>query len=118
MKKFFIFVCASMFCMTSFAETVHSEDFSVETVIVEAEADFSMEAVSELTAEPNELMGPDSDGFIPKGTIYLTRVVSGIRDKFYLYNKRGVDYVSPSSNGGPYFRLERRMHIYGIDYKY
>lgn len=58
----------------------------------------------------------NSDGFIPKGTIYLTRVVSGKKDRFYLYNKRGVDYVA-SSKCGPFYRLSSRMTINGIDYK-
>lgn len=59
----------------------------------------------------------NSDGYIPKGTISLERVSSGIHDSFYLFNKGGVDYVS-TSKSGPYLRLSRRMTINYIDYKY
>lgn len=59
----------------------------------------------------------NSDGYIYKGTIYLTRVASGRQDQFYLFNKRGVDYVA-TSKSGPYYRLARRMTINNIDYKY
>ena len=58
----------------------------------------------------------NSDGYIYKGTIYLTRVASGIRDQFYLFNKGGVDYVA-TSKSGPYYRLANRMKINNIDYK-
>ncbi len=58
----------------------------------------------------------NSDGYIYKGTITLTRVVSGRRDTFYLFNKGGVDYVA-TSKSGPYYRLRHRMTINGIDYK-
>lgn len=58
----------------------------------------------------------NSDGFIYKGTITLTRVISDHRDTFLLFNKRGVDYVA-ISKFGPYYRLSRRMNIGGIDYK-
>lgn len=57
----------------------------------------------------------NSDGFIYKGTITLTRVVSGHKETFYLFNKRGTDYVATSKNG-PFYRLARRMNIGGIDY--
>ena len=63
-----------------------------------------------------ELADRNSDGYIYKGTITLTRVSSGIRETFYLFNKRGVDYVA-TSKSGPYYRLSRRMTINGIDYK-
>lgn len=59
----------------------------------------------------------DSDGYIYKGTITLTRIVSGKRETFYHFNKRGVDYVAKYKKG-PYYRLERRMTINHIDYKY
>lgn len=59
----------------------------------------------------------NSDGYIYKGTITLTRVVSGRQERFYLFNKGGVDYVA-TSKSGPYYRLSRRMTINGIDYKY
>lgn len=58
-----------------------------------------------------------SDGYIYKGTITLTRVVSGRQERFYLFNKGGVDYVA-TSKSGPYYRLARRMTINNIDYKY
>lgn len=56
-------------------------------------------------------------GYIYKGTITLTRVVSGNRETFYLFNKGGVDYVAKSKSG-PFYRLARRMNINGVDYKY
>lgn len=59
----------------------------------------------------------NSDGYIYKGTIILTRVVSGQRETFYHLNKRGVDYVAKTKKG-PYYRLARRMTINHIDYKY
>lgn len=59
----------------------------------------------------------NSDGYIYKGTIYLTRVASGRQDQFYLFNKGGVDYVA-TSKSGPYYRLAHRMTINNIDYKY
>lgn len=59
----------------------------------------------------------NSDGYIYKGTITLTRVVSGNRETFYLFNKGGVDYVAKSKSG-PFYRLARRMNINGVDYKY
>ena len=59
----------------------------------------------------------NSDGYIYKGTITLTRVVSGQRETFYLFNKSGVDYVAKTKKG-PYYRLARRMTINHIDYKY
>lgn len=58
----------------------------------------------------------NSDGYIYKGTIQLTRIGSGKKDTFYLFNKRGVDYVAVYKNG-PYYKLERRMTINNIDYK-
>lgn len=58
-----------------------------------------------------------SDGYIYKGTITLTRVVSGKQERFYLFNKRGVDYVAKSKSG-PYYRLARKMTINKIDYTY
>lgn len=57
----------------------------------------------------------NSDGYIYKGTIILRRVSSGIGDKFYLFNKKGVDYISTSKRG-PYYRLMKRMKINNIDY--
>lgn len=118
MKKFFIFVTASMFCVTSFAETVQqdSESFEAEASSIEMVCELLAEMPAELS-EPSDSMGPDDDGFIYKGTITLTRVVSGKRDTFYLYNKRGVDYVA-TSKYGPFYRLQSRMTINGIDYKY
>lgn len=59
----------------------------------------------------------NSDGYIYKGTINLTRVVSGIQEQFYHFNKGGVDYVA-TSKSGPYYRLARRMNIKYIDYEY
>lgn len=59
----------------------------------------------------------NSDGYIYKGTITLTRVVSGKQERFYHFNKGGVDYVA-TSKSGPYYRLARRMTINNIDYKY
>lgn len=59
----------------------------------------------------------NSDGYIYKGTINLTRIVSGRQERFYLFNKGGVDYVATSKRG-PYYRLARRMTINHIDYKY
>lgn len=59
----------------------------------------------------------NSDGYIYKGTITLIRVVSGKQERFYLFNKGGVDYVA-TSKSGPYYRLARRMTINHIDYKY
>ena len=116
MKKFFIFVTASVFCVTSFAETVQqcSESIEASSVVMTCEmpSDTSAELIS-----PGESMGPNDDGFIYKGTIKLTRVVSGIRDTFYLFNKRGVDYVA-TSKSGPFYRLQPRMNINNIDYKY
>lgn len=61
--------------------------------------------------------GTNSDGYIYKGTINLTRVASGIQDRFYHFNKGGVDYVA-TSKSGPYYRLADRMTINYIDYKY
>lgn len=61
--------------------------------------------------------GSNSDGYIYKGAILLTRIVSGKKDLFYLFNKRGVDYVATSKNG-PYYKLSRRMTINNIDYNY
>lgn len=116
MKKFFIFVIASMFCVTSFAETVQQDSESFAPASTELACEFSSEESAEL-ATPSESMGPNDDGFIYKGTIILTRVVSGIREKFYLFNKRGVDYVA-TSKSGPFYRLQSRMTINGIDYKY
>lgn len=63
------------------------------------------------------LYNQNSDGYIYKGTITLTRVASGQRETFYHFNKRGVDYVAKSKKG-PYYRLARRMTINHIDYKY
>ncbi len=59
----------------------------------------------------------NSDGYIYKGTITLTRVASGIRESFYHFNKGGTDYVA-TSKSGPYYRLAHRMTINYIDYKY
>ncbi len=71
---------------------------------------------AELTGNICMAYDRNSDGYIYKGTIYLTRVVSGKRDQFYLFNKGGVDYVATSKNG-PYYRLANRMKINNIDYK-
>ena len=117
MKKFFIFLTTSMFCVTSFAETVQYDSESFEAAAsVEMCCEVAPEDVAEL-ADPADSMGPNDDGFIYKGTIALTRVVSGKRDMFYLFNKRGVDYVA-TSKSGPFYRLQSRMTINGIDYKY
>jgi len=59
----------------------------------------------------------NSDGYIYKGTITLTRVVSGKQERFYHFKKGGGDYVA-TSKSGPYYRLARRMTINNIDYKY
>lgn len=59
----------------------------------------------------------NSDGYIYKGTINLTRVVSGIQDNFHHFKKGGVDYVA-SSKSGPYLPLSHRMTINHIDYEY
>lgn len=116
MKKFFIFVTTSMFCVAAFAETVQQDSESIEVSSIEMICELSSDASAELMS-PSESMGPNDDGFIYKGTITLTRVVSGKRDSFYLYNKRGVDYVA-TSKYGPFYRLQSRMTINGIDYKY
>ncbi len=58
----------------------------------------------------------NSDGYIYKGTIYLTRVVSGKREQFYIFNKGGVDYHA-TSKSRPSYRLANRMKINNIDYK-
>ena len=55
MKKFFLIVTASVFCVTSFAETVQQDSESIE-----ASAEFM---------SPSESMGPNDDGFIYKGTL-------------------------------------------------
>jgi hypothetical protein len=103
MKKFFIFVCTFTVCVSSFANIERAE----------FNADPSRSEMAVLSSE----MGPDDDGFIYKGTITLTRVGSGRKDTFLLFNKRGVNYVAVR-NGGPYIRLERRMTINNIDYIY
>lgn len=76
---------------------------------------------SESTGYESEItfLGRDtnSDGYIYKGTINLTRVVPGIQEQFYHFNKGGVDYVA-TSKGGPYHRLTHRMTINYIDYEY
>ncbi len=59
----------------------------------------------------------NSDGYIYRGTITLTRVVSGKQECLYHFNKGGVDYVA-TSKSGPYYRLSHRMTINYIDYKY
>lgn len=59
----------------------------------------------------------NSDGYIYKGTITLTRIGSGKQERFYLFNKQGIDYVAKSKRG-PYYRLAPRMSINNIDYKY
>ena len=59
----------------------------------------------------------NADGYIYKGSITLTRVASGRQESFYLFNKRGVDYVAKSKHG-PYYRLARRMVIDNVEYKY
>lgn len=105
-----------MFCVTSFAETVQLDSEASEATSIEMAAETSLEAPVEL-AVSGESDGPNDDGYIYKGRITLTRVVSGIRESFYLYNKGGVDYVAPSKNG-PFYRLRSRMTINGIDYKY
>lgn len=61
--------------------------------------------------------GTNSDGYIYKGTISLTRRGSGKSEPFYHFNKGGVDYVATSKRG-PYYRLARRMTINNIEYKY
>lgn len=61
--------------------------------------------------------GTNSDGYIYKGTITLTRITSGTTETFYHFNKGGVDYVATSKRG-PYYRLARRMTINYINYKY
>lgn len=81
------------------------------TDIVATSAGFSGNTCAAATYDRN------SDGYIYKGTITLTRVVSGKQERFYLFNKGGVDYVATSKNG-PYYRLARRMTINHIDYKY
>ncbi len=63
------------------------------------------------------LQDRNSDGYIYKGTITLTRVASGRKETFCLFNKRGVDYVS-TSRRGPYYRLSHRMMINGVEYTY
>lgn len=116
MKKFFLIVTASVFCVTSFAETVQQDSESIEASSIEMTCELSSDASAELMS-PSESMGPNDDGFIYKGTITLTRVVSGKRETFYLFNKRGVDYVA-TSKYGPFYRLQSRMTINNIDYKY
>lgn len=109
MKKFFIFLTASMFCVTSFAETVQCDSESSEAASVEMCCETAFDAAPELS-DPSDSMGPNDDGFIYKGTITLTRVVSGKRDMFYLFNKRGVDYVA-TSKYGPFYRQIGRAHV-------
>lgn len=116
MKKFFLIVTASVFCVTSFAETVQQDSESFEQLLIEMSGDLSSKVSAELVS-PSESIGPDDDGFIYKGTISLTRVISGKKDTFYLFNKRGFDYVA-TSKSGPFYRLQSRMTINGIDYKY
>lgn len=88
-------------------------------------AAFSSLTFTEVMTETKEVMeltssevqyNYNSDGFFYKGTIILTRVVSGQRETFYLFNRKGVDYVAKSKHG-PYYRLSRRMTINYIDYK-
>lgn len=116
MKKFFLILTAAVLCVTSFAETVHQDSESIETPSIEMTCEVSSDTTVEV-ASPSDSMGPNDDGFIYKGTITLTRVVSGRRDTFLLFNKRGVDYVA-TSKWGPFYRLQSRMTINGIDYKY
>ena len=71
----------------------------------------SVNSYSELAYNKN------SDGYIYKGTISLTRVGSKKKETFYLFNKKGVDYVAKSKSG-PYYRLSSRMKIDNIDYTY
>lgn len=59
----------------------------------------------------------NSDGYIYKGTVMLTRVGSGRQERFCLFEKGGVEYVS-TSRRGPYYRLARRMTINNVDYTY
>lgn len=61
--------------------------------------------------------GTSSDGYIYKGTINLTRVVSRIQDSFYHFKKGSIDYVATSKRG-PYLPLSHRMTINHIDYEY
>lgn len=58
----------------------------------------------------------NSDGYIYKGEIYLTRVVSGKKEKFYLFNKGGVDYIGNNTKR-PFARLTNPMTISGIKYR-
>lgn len=116
MKKFLIFVTSSMFCVTTFAKTAQQVFEVFELASKELAYELSFEVSAEF-ASPSESMGPNDDGFIYKGKITLTRVVSGRKDTFYLFNKRGVDYVA-TSKSGPFYRLQSRMTIKGVDYKY
>lgn len=61
--------------------------------------------------------GTCDDGYIYKGKIELRRAGGSKKDSFYLFNKRGVDYVATSKNG-PYHKLENRMVIGKITYIY
>jgi hypothetical protein len=96
-KKFFL-VIAAMASMTA-------------TDMVATSAGFTGNTCAAATYNRN------SDGYIYKGTITLTRVVSGRQERFYLFNKDEVDYVA-TSKSGPYYRLARRMTINNVDYKY
>lgn len=81
------------------------------TDVMNPSASFSGNTCAAATYDRN------SDGYIYKGTITLTRVVSGKQERFYHFNKGGVDYVA-TSKSGPYYRLASRMTINHIDYKY
>ena len=57
MKKFFLIVTASVFCVTSFAETVQQDSESIEASSIEMTCELSSDASAELMS-PSESMGP------------------------------------------------------------
>ena len=59
----------------------------------------------------------NSDGYVYKGRILLTRVISGQKETFYLFKKFTTEYVAKSKKG-PYYKLNRYLTIDQIDYKY
>lgn len=115
MKTSSVILCLAMMGITSFANTHQAETTTLNSEEIQSSLNVPVDNFSEIS-EPSCTMGPNDDGFIPKGTITLTRVVSGRRDTFRLFNKRGVDYVA-TSNYGPFYRLQSRMTINGIEYK-
>ncbi len=61
--------------------------------------------------------GSDNDGYIYDGHIVLTRVVSGIKDKFYKYRKFGHIYASPDGKHFYKYSGVRTLTIGAIQYE-